>query len=226
MNLPLFDPNKLSFGPGVIYLGVVGSEPTSDVGAVNEGMTLSHGVESMNMPQGNPDFIIKEVRTEENVTFAFTGLEWKIQNLDQYLGAGHRSGNEFRYGGDINFVETSLRLIHEMPPRPRPAGGFFQTKITIDIWRAKSDGTLAINFSSDLHNFPVIFEVLPAATDWDGNPLSQGEEYYRIELEDFLIGVSNLDFELLLGGVATVIEGAPPFNSELTIGAGAILSII
>lgn len=170
----------MSFGPGVIYIGTVGTTPLSDIGAVNEGMTLAHEIEPLEVIQGSPDKVIREFRDEEDVALSFQALQWYLSNLDQYLGAGTVSGDEFGFGGDIDFVEASLRLVHQMPPL---SGATVGSTITIDVWRARSDGDLEIDFSEGIHDFPLDFIALPASQDWAGNALAQGEEKYRIALD-------------------------------------------
>ena len=186
-NVPTYDADLLSFGPGVVYIGASGSSPwgsslekTADVGAVDEGMVLTHSVEVLDVLQGNPRQLIKSFRTLETVTFAFTGFEWKISNLDKYLGAGHVSGNEFAFGGDVSFTECSLRLRHQAPPE---SGQTVGATVTIDIWKARSNGDLALTFGGELHQFPLTFTALQADKNWVGESLAAGYQYYRITRE-------------------------------------------
>lgn len=179
-NVPSYDADLLSFGPGMVYLGAAGATPTSDVGAVDEGMALAHAVEVLDVQQGNPRRLIKSFRTGETVTFAFSGFEWKIANLEYYLGAGTRAGDLFKFGGDISFTEVSLRLVHQMPPL---AGASVGSTVILDIWRARSNGDLTLTFGADLHSFPVTFTALQGTTDWASVALAQGEEYYKMTIQ-------------------------------------------
>lgn len=224
MNLPDYDEANLSFGPGVVYLSAVGTTPSSDVGAVNKGMELSHETEVMAVEQGSVEYVIKEFRGEETAIFSFTGFEWKLSNFDQYLGAGHVNGDEFSYGGDIQFVEASLRLVHDMPISVMPSGyGEYVTRITIDIWRARSDGDLDIDFSDEWHDFPLDFLALPASEDWSGNPLVHGEEFYRITLVKGIVGVTQMSVTLPM--TAELFADAGPVKSPDEISMSALLEL-
>lgn len=185
-NVPSYDADLLSFGPGIVYMGTAGACPwgisaqsTADIGAVDEGMVLTHATEVLDVNQGNPRQLIKSFRTSETVTFAFTGFEWLAANMDDYLGAGHVSGNNFSYGGDVSFNEVSLRLQHAAPPQ---AGATVGATIIIDIWEARADGNLALTFGADLHGFPVTFTALQASTDWLLAPLAAGYQYYKMQI--------------------------------------------
>lgn len=179
-NLPSYDEKNFSFGPGVVYIGVAGQTPSSDVGAVDVGMTLTHATDLLDVQQGNPRELVESFRTVENVTFAFTGLEWKIENLDKYIGGGSVSGDTFKYGGSLRTTQVSLRLVHQMPPA---AGKTVGSTVIIDIWKARPVGDLAITFGMDLHNFPVTFNAMQASKDWTGEPLAEGERYYRLQIQ-------------------------------------------
>lgn len=198
LNVPDYDEDLLSFGPGVIYLGTVGSTPSMDIGAINEGMELSHETEFLNAVQGSESNVIRQFIENEFVTFSFEGLEWRIENFDEYLGAGTVADGDLSYGGDVTNVEASLRLLHKMPPIPREAGGYEQTWATIDIWRAHADGSMAIEFFRDVHDFPVNLIALPSSEDWAGDDLEQGEEYYRINLKTHIIGVTLVSSDLTI----------------------------
>lgn len=179
-NVPTYDSDLLSFGPGIVWIGAVGATPLSDIGAVDEGMTLAHAIEVLDVQQGNPRRLIKSFRTSETVTFAFAGFEWKIANLPYYLGAGSQAGDTFKFGGDIAFTEAALRLQHQTPPI---GGDTVGSTIFIDIWRARSNGDLSLTFGADLHSFPVTFTALQATEDWASVALAQGEEYYKMTVQ-------------------------------------------
>ena len=184
-NVPKYDSDLLSFGPGVVWISAVGTTPrqnedASAVGAIDEGMTLAHAIEVLDVQQGNPRRLIKSFRTSETVTFAFAGFEWKMDKLPFYLGAGTEAGGVLKYGGDIAFTEVSLQLQHQTPPI---GGDSVGSTILIDIWRARSNGDLSMTFGADLHSFPVTFTALQATQDFLLNPLAQGEEYYKMTMQ-------------------------------------------
>lgn len=179
-NIPDYDVNDLSFGPGIIYIGVEGTTPATDIGAVNEGMELEHSIESLDVEQGNPRELIEGFRMEEMVNFTFIGFEWNVDNLGKFLGSDEGSGDTFRYGGNLLPISLSLRLVHQMPPA---SGKIIGSTIIIDIWKARSEEDLEIDFGMDLHDFPVSVDAEYSATDWAGNILSDGQHYYKMQIQ-------------------------------------------
>lgn len=182
-NLPTYDADQLSFGPGVVYLALAGTTPTEDIGAVDTGMTLTHSVDALDAMQGTPRRIIASFRQAESVTFAFTGLEWNLANLEKYLGGGdHEAGppETFGFGGSLRYTEVSMMLRHQMPPNPGKTVG---DCIEIRIWKARAVGDMAFTFGDDLHNFPTSFQALDVGYEW-GNPtcpaITGNERYYRM----------------------------------------------
>lgn len=179
-NMPVYDADQLSFGPGVIYIAAQGTTPADDVGAVDVGMAVTHSVEALDALQGSPRTLVASFRASESVTFAFTGLEWDLANLEKYLGAGNYDAGPpetFGYGGDLRYTEVSLMLRHQMPPNPGKTVG---DCIEIRIWKARSVGDMAMTFAEGLHTFPVSFMALDSGTSWDLAALSNGERYYRM----------------------------------------------
>lgn len=180
-NVPSYDTGNLSFGPGVVYIGATGTTPTTDVGAVDVGMALAHAVELLDVQQGNPRELIESFRTVETVTFTFTGLEWKVANLDKFLGGGEVSGDTFKYGGSLRSTHLSLKLVHQMPPA---SGHTVGSTVIIDVWDSRSAGDLTMTFGMDLHNFPVSVAALNKTTDWGGVTLSAGQQYYKLQIQE------------------------------------------
>jgi len=180
LNLPDYDERRLSFGPGVIYIGVAGQTPLTDIGAVNEGMSLSHTTESIALEQGSMSINLREFITEENAIFTFQKLEWVTTNFDKFAGAGHVDGDRFTYGGDINYTEASLRLVHQLPPAQ---GSVVGSTIIIDIWQARSNSDFDIDFPEDIEDIEFHYKALPSTVDWSGNALDTDVRLYRITIQ-------------------------------------------
>ena len=88
-NIPVYDADNISLGPGVLYIGPVGTTPTVDVGAIAEdGMTFTVSREYLEVFQGSPKVLIKQFVTDETVELTAQGLEWNIMNIPLALGAG------------------------------------------------------------------------------------------------------------------------------------------
>ena len=180
-NVPSYDTGNLSFGPGIVYIGAEGATPSADIGAIDVGMALAHAPELLDVMQGNPRELIESFRVAEVVTFAFSGFEWKVDNLDKLLGGGEVSGDTFRYGGSLRSTKLSLKLVHQMPPA---VGKTVGSTVIIDIWKARSAGDLTMTFGMDLHSFPVTVAALHSATDWGGVALTAGQQYYRLQIQE------------------------------------------
>src|SRR5262245_41469480 len=87
-NVPAYDTSRISFGPGILYLGPVGSTPTIDVGAVKGDFSLEIKRTPLEVKQGSPQSLIIEYVVDEAVTFKGTGIEWNLDRLADILGAG------------------------------------------------------------------------------------------------------------------------------------------
>jgi len=175
MNVPSYDTTRLSFGPGVIYIGPAGQTPTTDVGAVATGAVLTLGRTVLEVRQGSPAQVVKKFMQQEDVTFTFSGLEWNLLNLAQALGVGATSStaaeDTFAMGGDIEINDVAVRFVHQLP-----SGG----TVEVLLWNASQNAEQAITFGDDLHQFPFSMQANYAATDWAGNALPQGQNLVKI----------------------------------------------
>ena len=220
MNVPNYNVENLSFGPGVIYMGQVGSTPTSDIGAVDLGMELEHETDILEFVQGSPNRVVMELREEERVSFTFSGLEWRLENFDKYLGAGTFEDDTFEYGGDLSVIEASFRLVHQFPPR---VGETVGSTVTIDIWKVRSEGDMDLVFEMSVHNFDVLFDAMQAEEDWAGNSLETGERFYRMSLQTYIAPIPPpppvTDFTLEMSAVADVHIGEVLSPFELLMSA-------
>lgn len=176
-NVPVYDTNKFSIGPGVLYIGPVGTEPTVDIGAVRSGMSITTTREKVDVFQGIPQTLIKTYTLKETGVLSIMGLEWNLNRLADALGAGSVSSDAsndiFEFGGEITFANVTLKFVHT-----RPDGKV----ITVKIWEARGNGEVALNFGDDVHEIPYNFDMLMATTDWDSASLSEGKQLYRIEI--------------------------------------------
>ena len=171
-NLPVYDTQKISLGPGVIYLGPVGSTPSTDVGAVRSGMNFAITRTKVPVKQGNPATNIKTFVTEEAGVLTLTGLEWNLDNFAMALGQTTTSvGNTLDVGGDMNIHEVAIKLVHV-----NPNGHTY----TLYIWKAEPRGDLTINLTDEPHAFEMAFEAMLTTVDWAGNSLSAGEQMFKL----------------------------------------------
>jgi len=177
VNVPSYNVKRLSFGPGILYLGAAGTTPTTDVGAVRAGATLAFTREKLEIKQGSPEQLIQQYVTAETVRLEVHGIEWNLENLRYALGAGEISsisgGQQMDFGGDMTITNCSVKFVHQMP-----AGG----TVEVDIWKAQGQGEIEITFGMDPHEFPYVFLALVADTDWAGNTLPANGRLCRIKL--------------------------------------------
>jgi len=179
-NVPVFDTGRLSFGPGILYIGkhapsAAGGTPTIDIGSVRSGMTLTTTRTRLDVKQGSPATTIKTYVTAEEVRLEITGIEFNLSNLALALGAGVTSVSGktefFGFGGDMDVTDISLKFVHRTP-----AGATEE----IRIWKAQGGGELARAFGDDVHEFPYTFIAVESPVDWLNQPLPNKQRLYQI----------------------------------------------
>jgi hypothetical protein len=174
-NLPSYDVKNLSFGPGIAYLGAAGTTPSTDVGAVDPGMTLSVARTILDVLQGVPKRLIERFATQEMVDFEFAGMEWNLDRLQKALGAGNYSvagdTQTLKFGGSLTFEDLAVRFIHQTAK-----GG----TVDLKIWKCKPSGEVSIEFGDDLHKIPFKATAIAADENWGGEALGDEEMYYEI----------------------------------------------
>jgi hypothetical protein len=182
-NLPSYNKQRFSFGPGVLYLGryaptAAGATPTIDVGGVRPGSSLVAERTPLEVLQGSPATLVQSYVTAETATFEITGIEWKPEIWQFAVGAGvlqtTNAKEIFSFGGDMTIQEVALRFVHRTP-----AGG----TVNLFIWRAQGTGALNLTFAEGIHEFPYSFRGLSSEVDWCNNPLPENQRLFRIVYE-------------------------------------------
>lgn len=176
-NVPNYDANNISIGPGVIYIGLAGTTPSIDVGAISEsGIELTVGSEFLEVNQGSPKQLIKIFKTSETMDIVATGIEWDLLKLPFALGAGvttsSASQDTFSFGGDPDTNNVALRIDHTLPSGHT---------ISIYIWNAQPSGEWTLNMAQDtLTAFPYTFKALVSTLNWGNEALPVGQQLFRI----------------------------------------------
>jgi hypothetical protein len=176
-NVPAYNTDNISLGPGILFIGASGTTPTVDVGAIHEeGMTFTVTREYLEVFQGSPKTRIINFVTQETAELTMQTLEWKLENLPFALGAGvtTSSGSQdtFSYGGDSGTKEVAVRVQHTLPTGHT---------ISILMWRAQPSGEWELNMTQDdLQSFPFSFRALTATQSWDGAALASNQQLFRI----------------------------------------------
>ncbi len=173
-NVPSYDVQNISVGPGVLFLGTAGNTPTTDVGAVRNG-ELVVTREKLDIEQGWPAQLIARYTPRETVTLTVTGIEWHFANLAKALGAGIATGagagTLFEFGGDINFSNISVKYQHRFA-----AGGTLE----VNIWTANGSGEITTTFGDDVHEFPYAMTALNSTVNWASAVLPETGSLFQI----------------------------------------------
>jgi len=176
-NIPAYNTQNISIGPGVVYLGVSGTTPTHDIGAISEdGLEITLSQEYLEVYQGSPKSLIRTFKTSENMEIKITGLEWNLVDLAIALGAGvttsSASQDTFAFGGDPDTDILAAKIVHTMP---------IGHTINIYVWQTQVSGEWSLSMAQDaLHTFPYSFKALVSTTAWDGTTLSSGSHLFKI----------------------------------------------
>lgn len=170
-NLAAYDTDLISIGRGKIYSGAIGSTPSTDVGSFeNAVVSLMRRIE--HTMQGDPGLAINARATQEIASITFSGLEWNNRNIADSIGYDRPGGNNLGYGGNPDFSQVALRMVHQ-----RPDGG----TIDIGFWQASGRGELTKNFQSDKAIFgDYVFDARKADTDWGGSTLQNDEHLWYL----------------------------------------------
>lgn len=175
-NLPSYDVKNFSVGPGILYVGPIGSTPTIDVGITRAGAVMTVERDKEKVMAGSPQHMIDAIAVSETAQLEVTGIEWNLSNLSRVLGAGitsHTGALEnLALGGELSFDKVAVMYRHVTK-----AGH----TIFVKLWEATGSGRMVINFNERLHEFPYTFECHDATTDWAGDSLDQDRRLFEIE---------------------------------------------
>lgn len=177
-NIPAYNSNNISLGPGVMYLGLAGSTPTQDVGAISEsdGVSITVGQQFLEVFQGSPKTLIKQFKTSESMTIAAKGIEWDLVKLAFALGSGVTSStastDTFAFGGDPASNILALKIDHTLPTGHT---------ISVCVWQVQASGEWKLDLKEDtLGTFPFTFKALISTTNWIGGTLASGQQLFKI----------------------------------------------
>lgn len=172
-NLPTFETSNISLGPCVVTVGPEGVEPNIDIGAIRASASIAITRSTTDVTLGNPALLVERFANAESIEITLTSLEWDLYNWSLWaLGYPLGYTNVLDFGGLPTFKKCSLKLLHRMPSG---------ATIEMDFWRCVPSGNLTIPFSDDVHEFELTFHVMYSSEDWNGNPLSEGEQLCRIK---------------------------------------------
>ena len=176
-NVPSYTADNISLGPGILYVGVVGTTPSIDVGAIAEdGMEFNVTRDFLEVNQGSPKVLIKQFVTGETVELKCNTIEWNLTNLTYALGTGVTTStalkDTYAFGADPATREVAVHVQHALPSGHT---------ISLYMWRAQPTGEWNMSMKQDeLHQFPFSFKALQATTAWDGSALAVGQQLFKV----------------------------------------------
>jgi len=176
-NNPSGTSGQISIGPGIVYLGAAGSNPSIDVGYVRGSATLMFTREQVEIRQGSPQTIIDALVGAEDVTLEFTCIQWSLDAMLHVLGARATSvsgaNDILKIGGTPAVTKKALRFVHKMAD-----GG----TLDVSLWKCIGEGVIeaAIN-PDDIHELQYKFKAVdPGTTDWAGAALTDGQKLAKV----------------------------------------------
>jgi hypothetical protein len=175
-NIPSYDVNNFSFGPGILYIGVTGATPTTDVGASTGGV-LRVTRTILPVDQGTPKMRVHNLCSQELVELEFTSIEWDVLKMAMLLGAGETASasnvDSIDLGGDFNYGKWAVHYQHRMP------AGY---TLNIYLWEAIGSGETENTFGDALHEMGYKFQAVRATTDWNSASIAEKKQYCHIEI--------------------------------------------
>lgn len=180
-NLPTYDEKRIAVGGARVFVGTIGTTPSSDVGAidVDGGVRVSMTREISVVEAGFPALPILSYASRERCMVAFDGLEVNPELLRYAMGAGITTSSAteetFSFGGDPAVTTCAIHVRHEMLPGHT---------LNIYVWKARgmSDNvelTLGMNPST----FPSQFLALHSSTDWAGTSLNGKAQLVKVQYQ-------------------------------------------
>lgn len=176
-NIPTIDKDSISFGPARLFLGAVGTTPSTDVGAITEdGITVEFSSEIREIRQGNPKLIELPFIQQQDVMVRVTSIEWDFDSLTFAMGAGNTSASgtfeAFAFGGEPCLTEVALHIQHQMCRSGNT--------INVYVWRAMGEGNVSLPLTHDEHQFEYSWKAMRADTDWASGGLAVDEQLIQI----------------------------------------------
>lgn len=177
-NLPTYDSKRIPVGGARLFIGAIGTTPSTDIGALDPdaGVTVTIMREYGEVRQGMPSLPILSYVTREDIEVEVSGYETNPELLRYAMGAGvttsSASEESYSLGGDPAVTTCALFVRHEM------LNGH---TLNIYLWKAegRSDGMQTV-FNMSPTTFPMKFRALHAATDWAGTATNSKGQLFKM----------------------------------------------
>ena len=171
---------RVSFGPAVIYLGVMGATPSTELGLIknDDGVTIELTADKRDITDGNPKLIEYTFTQAQGAMLKFTGIQWNLfTSLWRGLGSGTTSStgghDKVNWGGDPLVSQCAIKVVHQMPVSGHT--------MNVYAWKCVPDAPPKLAFTHDEHAFELAFKVQRSSTDWNGTSLAYNEQLFQID---------------------------------------------
>ncbi len=177
-NLPSYDTRRMPVGGARVYIGVIGTTPSTDVGAIDPdgGVTVRMIREGGEIRQGFPSLSVLRYVSREDCEIEFDGLEINPEQLRFGMGAGvttsSASEESYSFGGDPAVTTCALHVRHE---------SVLGLTMNIYVWQARGmSDNVEINFGMSPSTFPYKYQALHTTTDWAGTSLNGKAQLVKV----------------------------------------------
>ena len=176
-NVPSGDVNRITIGPGIVFVGPVGATPLFDVGFHMDDMSFIIQREAFDVKAGAPQLVVERLAFAENIALEFKSTEQNMYLLSLALGDGVSSmvgtpDETLELGGKQSFAKCSLRFRHIA------ADG---STFLYDIWKAVGSGSVENLISVESpHEYPMHFDAMHVTTDWGAAALVDGKNLVKV----------------------------------------------
>lgn len=172
---------RVSFGPGVVAVGVTGATPSVNIGYIGEdAIELEWAVEMGEITQGNPRIPFAQFAKAHNFFIRWTSIEWSALRLAYATGGGVttvNANNEIMdFGGDPSPTEVAILLQHRKATASHT--------INVRVWKAGPEtGTVTTQLGEDPHGFATAFKALRSSTTWAGAALGSESQLVQLDVQ-------------------------------------------
>ena len=157
------DVRKISLGPVEIYMGSMGTTPTTYVGYSHDDCTIEMVYQN---PQdyyaGIPQIPMERIPASRVITTVnFSTVEWDLEKFSDFLGLQFSSS-------------TTQNILHFQDFDPQPKAMYLKHKnpqgdyIEVCLYKVVLARNFIFPFTYSLHKFPFSFEVLYPTVDFAG----------------------------------------------------------
>lgn len=177
MSTPAGTVDNISIGSGIVYRGLAGVTPATDVGYLgNDGITLAYETETVAVTVGFPAVPVRRFVSSVNARVQFQSYEWNLANFEAAVTGSlvtTTTTETLSVGLDACPDEATLKIEFQMP--------CVNDTFEISCWRAQTDGALSVQLRNDApHTFDYNFELLLATEKWDATALDASAGLFEI----------------------------------------------